>query len=182
MIAATGARFVHPDVVTSHFHFREGDRVADFGAGMGYFAKALSQFVGNDGRVYACDIQRNLVDALGKLKQDKQLSNLEPLWCDVESPRGTKLADGVLDGGICVNTLFQFENKHAALTEIARVIRRGGKFFVIDWSESFSGLGPAPTDVVSASEATKLVEAVGFRSERTFPAGDHHYGLAFRRV
>lgn len=181
MLPTTG-RFLEPEKVVSHFHLRPGDKVADFGAGSGNFLKALSRAVGAEGKVYALEIQKQLVDTLGRNAAESHLSNVEPIWCDLEAPGGTKLADGLLDTGMLANTLFQLQNKEVALTEIARTIRKGGKFFVCDWTESFAGLGPSGAEVVDANMAKELVGNAGFVFERDFPSGDHHYGLVFRRV
>lgn len=175
-------RFVEPEKVVTHFHLRPGDTVADFGAGSGYFMPVLSRAVTNEGRVYACEIQKNLLEKLGDTVRRSGLSNVEILWCDIEAPGGSKITDGALDASILVNTLFQLENKPAALAEIARTLRVGGKLFVVDWSESFGGLGPQPAAVVTEGEARALVESAGFVYENTYDAGDHHYGLAFRKV
>jgi ubiquinone/menaquinone biosynthesis C-methylase UbiE len=88
----------------------------------------------------------------------------------------------VLDAGVLVNTFFQIEDKKTSLEEMARTLRKGGKFFVVDWTESFAGLGPHPNQVVDEMTAKSLVESAGFTFERSFPTGDHHYGLAFRRI
>jgi len=61
-------------------------------------------------------------------------------------------------------------------------LRSGGKFFVIDWTESFAGMGPHPEQVILMADAINLFEANGFVFEREYPAGDHHYGLAFRKI
>lgn len=174
-------KFVEPNVVVSHFHLHEGDEVADFGAGSGHFMKPLADAVGKSGKVYMTDIQKNLVDALGIRARELRLSNIRPLWCDLEAPQGTKLKDGLLDAGVLSNTLFQFVQKEHALTEIARVLRKGAKLFVVDWSDSFGGLGPRPASVVPEINAKMLIEKCGFVFERSFTAGDHHYGLAFRK-
>lgn len=171
-----------PEVVISQFHVREGDVVADFGAGSGFFIGALQDAVGQTGRVYACEIQRGLVDKLGNLVRTKGYANVDVLWSDLEAAGGTKLPDGTLDVGILVNTLFQLEDKATAAHEIRRTIRPGGKCIVVDWTESFAGLGPATDMVVSQVEAISLMEANGFVLDREFPAGDHHYGLAFRAI
>jgi ubiquinone/menaquinone biosynthesis C-methylase UbiE len=173
-------RFVVPEAVASHFHLKAGDVVADFGAGGGFFMKALSKAVGPSGKVFACDIQKQLVDKLGDFARQSGLENVHPLWCDLEEPLGSKLPDDALDAAILVNTLFQFENKEAAVREIRRTLRSGGLLYVIDWSESFGGLGPRPEEVVSQSAAVSLFEANGFMFEREYPAGAHHYGLSFR--
>lgn len=174
-------RFVDPQVVTSHFHLREGDVVADFGAGSGFYMKPLSSAVGSSGIVYLCEIQKNLVDMLGSKARAEHILNARPLWCDFEKPRGVRLTDGVLDAGLLSNVLFQIQDKHTALAEVARVLRKGAKLFLIDWTDSFGGLGPAPKDVYIESEARKLVVEAGFQVESTFPAGDHHYGLMCRK-
>jgi len=165
----------------SHFHLREGDVVADFGAGSGYYMKPLAHAIGRSGTLYLCDIQKNLVDALGIKAREERLGNVRPVWCDLEKQRGTKLADGILDAGLISNTLFQVQDKPAALLEILRVLRKGGKLFLIDWTDSFGGLGPLPKDVLIESQARTLLEHAGFSVEGTFPAGDHHYGLMCRK-
>lgn len=175
-------RFVIPHIVASHFHLRPGDTVADFGAGSGYFIETLANLVGPQGRVYACEIQKNLVEKIGDLARSKGLSQVQPLWADLEDHGGTKIPDGVLDAAIMVNTFFQFDDRDTALQEVLRTLRSGGKFFLIDWSESFGGLGPQPEQVVTAEAAEAAAETVGFIFEHPFDAGDHHYGLAFRKV
>ncbi len=175
-------RFAEPSTIATHFHLHEGDIVADFGAGSGHYMEALSRGVGRSGTVYLCEIQNNLVEALGNKAREQHLSNVHPRWCDFEAPRGTKLADNSLDAGLLSNTLFQVQDKEVALAEIARVIRRGGKLFVIDWSESFGNMGPRPEDVIDEGKAQILLKHAGFTIERTFPVGDHHYGLACRKM
>lgn len=175
-------RFVVPETVSTHFHLKEGDMVADFGAGGGFFLKTLSEIVGSEGRVYACDIQKQLVEKIGEFIRLSGLSNVKPLWCDLEEENGIKLNSGHLDAGLLVNTLFQLEKKETAIKEIKRVLRKEGVLHVIDWSESFGGLGPRPQDVISKEQAIDLFEEQGFMLEREFPAGDHHYGFTVRKL
>lgn len=173
-------RFVVPEKVVSHFHIRAGDTVADFGAGSGYFVKVLAKAVGDDGLVHACEIQKNLVEAVGEQVRRDGLDNVEIHWCDVEEANGSKLPTDSLDIVLIVNSLFAFEDKPTALEEAKRVLRKGGRLIIIDWTESFGGLGPQPDQVIDAAAATNVAEQVGFTLERDFDAGDHHYGLSFR--
>jgi ubiquinone/menaquinone biosynthesis C-methylase UbiE len=175
-------RFVIPEVVATHFHIKPGDQVADFGAGGGFYLKVLSKAVGSEGKVYACDIQKQLVEKIGDFARLSGLQNIYPLWCDLEEVGGIKLANDRLDAGILVNTLFQFEQKAVALREIRRVLRPGGVLHIIDWSESFGGLGPQPKDVITKDQAISLCESEQFILEREYPAGDHHYGFAVRKI
>jgi ubiquinone/menaquinone biosynthesis C-methylase UbiE len=175
-------KFVIPDVVTSQFHLREGDTVADFGAGSGFFLKVLSTTVGLQGRVLACEIQKNLVEKLGDTARMQGLQNIEPLWCDIEETNGSKITDGALDAGILVNTLYQLEERETAAVEIRRALRLGGKLMVVDWTETVLGLGPTVDRLINREDCLALFESHGFLFERDFPAGEHHYGVAFRAV
>ncbi len=171
-----------PDVVVTNFLLREGDLVADFGAGSGFFLDALSKAVGDTGRVFACEIQKQLVEKLGEQARVMNLHNIHPLWCDLEEKDGIKIGTGELDAAIVVNTLFMIEDKDASIIEMGRTVRKGGKFFIVDWTESFAGMGPQVGQVVTQEEAIVLMERNGFVFEREYPAGGHHYGLAFRKV
>jgi SAM-dependent methyltransferase len=182
MTVVNRSRFVVPELVASHFHVRAGDLVGDFGAGTGAFVPILARKAGPTGRVFACEIDRHLVDKIGSLIQSKRLRNVDPLWCDLEAPRGIKVPDGCLDVAIVVNTLYQLINREEAIREKKRTLRSGGVLYVVDWSDSFGGVGPHPDCVVCKQLAIDLFEAAGFILEREYPAGDYHYGLAFRVI
>jgi len=123
-----------------------------------------------------------LVEKLGNFARLKGFSNVDPLWCDLEVSGGIKIATAYLDAGILVNTLFQLEDKIMAITEIGRTLHSGGVLQVVDWIESFAGLGPTKESVITKSATIALLESHDFILEREYPAGDHHYGLAFRKL
>lgn len=181
MYTSGEGQFAKPEAIVSHFHLREGDRVADLGAGSGHYMKSLADAVGVSGVVYMCEVQKQLVDELGKKAREQRLGNVRPLWGDIEKVGGTKLQDGTLDTVVVANTLFQIADKNGFIAEASRILRNGGKFFVIDWSDSFGGMGPHPEEVIFEEMARALIEGQGFTYERSFPAGEHHYGLAFRK-
>ncbi len=122
------------------------------------------------------------MEAIGNLARMEGLSNVQVLWCDLEAQNGIKIQDGSIDVGILINTFFQFEDRDLAIQEIARTMRNGSKLFVVDWSDSFGGLGPQPTQVATESDVRAHIESHGFVFERNFDSGDHHYGLAFRKA
>lgn len=182
MYEKTAGYFLDPEIVASHFHLREGDVVADFGAGSGHYMRPLARLVGKSGIVYMCEIQKPLVEVLGTRAQAERLSQVRPLWVDIETVGGTKLKDASIDVGLVSNTLFQITDKASFFSEMGRTIRKGGKLLVIDWSDAYSALGPRPDQAVSESDVRLFAEQAGFTFERSFPAGDHHYGLAFRKI
>ena len=181
MYESVTGKFSDPNAVATHFHLREGDVVADFGAGSGFYMKVLSELVGRSGIVYLCEVQKSLVEALGIKARQLRLSNTRVLWGDFEVIGGTKINEGSLDAVILSNVLFQLHDKASAFQEVARTMKKGGKLFIIDWKSSFSGLGPQPEYVVIEDVTRSYAEQVGFVYERSFPTGEHHYGIALRK-
>jgi arsenite methyltransferase len=173
--------FMSPETIVSQFHLRPGDRTTDLGAGSGHSLQALSRAVGDRGRVFAIEIQRPLAEALTERARKERLSNVEVIWGDIEKLHGTKIADQSLDSVILMNVLSMLENREGALGECARILKQGGKVHVVDWTDSFGGLGPIAPMIVTEAAARALFEKHDFAYERSYPAGDHHYGMSFRK-
>jgi len=174
--------FSDPQKNVERFGITEGMRVADFGSGSGHYTHALAEAVGSSGTVYAIDIQQGLLKKVKDLSRKEYKDTIEVLWGNVENLRGSKLPDTLLHAVVMGNALFQFDNKETALREAYRVLKQKGRLFIVDWSDSFGGLGPESENVVSEESARALSEKAGFSFERSIPAGAHHYGLVFRKI
>lgn len=66
--------------------------------------------------------------------------------------------------------------------EAKRVLRPGGRALVIDWTDSFGGLGPKPEMVFRKEKAGEMFEKNGFHLDREILAGVHHYGLIYKKL
>ena len=182
MGAGSSANFSNPKENVRRAGFKEGMRIADFGSGSGSYTLALSELVGSSGRVYAVDVQRDLLTRIQNEASQKSLNNIEVVWSDIENVDGVSIRDGLLDGVIISNTLFQTENKHNVIKEAWRVLKPSGMLVIIDWTDSHGGLGPRQNDVVTQAEATLVCTDNGFAFKSEFSAGEHHYGLVFIKV
>jgi ubiquinone/menaquinone biosynthesis C-methylase UbiE len=157
-----------------------GMKVVDLGAGSGFYTIEAAKLVGSGGRVYAVDVMQDL---LAKLKNSAALAglrNIEVVWGNIEKIGGTKLREGVADRAILSNTLFQIaqgDRDNLAL-ETKRLLKPGGKLMVIDWEP---GSPMTPKTVVPRMLAEGIFQKTGFTLEKTFDAGDHHYGIVFKR-
>jgi ubiquinone/menaquinone biosynthesis C-methylase UbiE len=158
---------------------REGMKIGDFGAGTGHFSIAAAHVVGTSGRVYAIDIQEEILTHLHDSALRNGHKNIETIWGNIEKRGGTKLRSESLDGVIISNTVFQLEHKEEAIKEIIRVMKHGGKLLVIDWAGSYGGIGPDPDHVVSEHQAEELFITGGFYKVKDFRAGPHHYAILF---
>jgi ubiquinone/menaquinone biosynthesis C-methylase UbiE len=107
---------------------------------------------------------------------------MEFIWGDLEAPKGSKIADHRLDLVLVSNLLFQVPDKSAIIREALRILKPTGRLAIIDWSDSFGGMGPRREDVVSKEAALELAAASECELTREFHAGAHHYGLLLHHV
>lgn len=157
----------------------EGMKVGDFGAGSGHYSRAAAAMVGSSGRVYAIDVQEDVLKHLKLNTHIHRQGIIDTIWGDIEKPGGSHLRDASLDAAILANTLFQIENRPGLLGEIKRVLKPDGKLMVVDWAGSYGGMGPAIEQVVSEHDAEALFINGGFHKVKSFRAGPHHYGIIF---
>ncbi len=174
--------FTNPEQNINYLHLREGMQVADLGAGTGAYTIASAQRVDEFGKVYAVEVQKEFISKIKNMALQAGLENVEVIWGDIEELGGTKIADNMIDAVILSNVLFQVEDKDGLVAETKRILKSGGKVLVVDWQESFSGLGPQPENIVSKMEAKKIFGSAGLAFEKEFDAGDNHYGLIYVKV
>ena len=174
--------FSDPENNIKQFGLTPGMVVADFGSGSGFYAMAAARAVLPSGKVFAVDIQKDLLQKLKNGAKQDHLNNIDVVWGDLEHLGGTKLRENSIDAVTVGNLLFQIKNKDALSLEIKRILRPNGRVMVIDWAGSFGGVGPQEKDVVTKIQLTTLFHDHGFVLDREISAGSEHYGLVFRKV
>lgn len=172
--------FAEPEHNIEQFMIPSGSRVADLGAGSGLYSLAAARVVGITGTVLSVEVQKDLITRLQTAARVEGLSNLEVIWGDIEKLGGTKIRDMSIDAAIVSNVLFQVEDRRVFALELKRILKPGGKVLIIDWADSYGGMGPKPEQIVSEQDVKGLLEKHDLVFERTIDAGDHHYGLIFR--
>jgi ubiquinone/menaquinone biosynthesis C-methylase UbiE len=174
--------FSDPSKIIEQLDVQSGSRVADFGAGSGMYSFAVAKAVGEHGKVFAVEVQKELLGRLEREAHARKILNVEGIWGDIETAGGTHLTDNSCDAVVIANALFQVPDKNGLAREAARVLKSRGKLLVVDWSGSFGGTGPMPNAVVTAATARKIFESAGLAYERSVDAGAHHYGMIFKKT
>ena len=172
--------FSDPEKVVPYFGLVDGLAVADFGASIGHYALAMAKRVGDRGRVYAIDIQKDLLSRLESEAKQAGLRNIHIIWGNVEKSGGSKLANQSVDLVVMANLLFQSTARYSLALEAKRILRPTGRVAVVDWTDSFNNLGPTAEQVAKPDEVKIIFAQAGFVFLNDFPAGEHHYGLLFK--
>lgn len=175
------AGFAHPPRNVAALGIEKGMNVADFGSGSGAYVLLMAEALGGTGHVYAVDIQKDLLRRVHNEAQRRGLKGVEIVWGDLEAPQGSRIAPESLDLVLISNLLFQVDEKEHVLREALRILRPSGRIAIIDWSESFDGMGPEVSAVCGREAALALARSVHLPFVEEFQAGAHHYGFIFRK-
>ena len=152
--------------------------VADFGCGYGTFTIPAARMI--SGKIYALDIEPEMIKAVKRKAKALNLSNVEAILRDFISD-GSGLSDGSMDYVFLFNVLHG-EKPEQLLKEAYRILKFGGKVGIIHWNyDATTPRGP-PMDIRSRPEQCRSwAESVGFIFEQKIDLKLYHYGLVLRK-
>lgn len=150
---------------------REGTRVADVGAGSGYYTIRASRRVGASGHVVAEDIIPSYVDAVRKRVAAEALPNVSVTLGEPHDPR---LARGETDVALLVHMYHEVEQPYALLANLAPAIAPAGRVGILDTKRPTGAHGTPPA-LLACELAAAGYDSVGFDD-----FGDAGYLAMFR--
>lgn len=173
--------FIDPTQIIDSLDIEPGMKIADFGSGAGFYALALARKVGEGGKVYAIDVQKNMLEMVRSKSRLNHLLNIEAIWADLEKVGSTRLKEDSVDFVLISSVLFQVENKKNVLEESRRILKPNGKVAAVEWEKDALRAGPSAEHRLSSEETRKLFLENGFKLDKEVYAGEYHYGLVFRK-
>jgi len=130
-----------PDVVLDALGVVEGQAVADLGAGTGYFTMRLARRVGEKGKVWAIDIEPNLIDHIGLRAVGAGLTQVETVLARPDDP---SIPDAAADLVLIVDTWHHIDARLAYLAKLRRALKKGGRVAIVDFKPGEIPVGPPP--------------------------------------
>jgi ubiquinone/menaquinone biosynthesis C-methylase UbiE len=139
-----------PDLVMDLLHIADGSRVADIGAGAGWFTMRLARRVGPNGTVYAQDLQREMTIAIARRVKRENLDNVQVIQGREDSlnlPR-----DVVLDAVLVVDVYPELKGDRVQfLRSLAASLQPKGRIGIVNYKPGSGGPGPGPSERVASS-------------------------------
>jgi predicted methyltransferase len=133
------AMWQQPERVMDALNIADSSRVADVGAGGGWFTTYLARRVGPNGVVYAEDVQPAMIDSIIRKMKAEGLNNVRTILGTPEDPN---LPEG-LQAILMVDTYPQLSNPVAMLKRLSLSLAPGGRIGVVDFKNDGAG-GPGP--------------------------------------
>jgi ubiquinone/menaquinone biosynthesis C-methylase UbiE len=156
-----------PDRIMDALQIAEGSVVADLGAGGGWFTVRLARRVGPNGRVYAQDIQPQMIEAITRRMAREQLDKrVKTVLGTASNPS----LPGGLDAVLIVDAYHEMEDPVALLRNLAGSLKPDGRIGIVDFKKDGGGPGPAMDERVDPERVIRDAQRAGLTllSRETF--------------
>src|SRR6185295_9730027 len=104
--------------------------IADIGCGTGFVSRQLARPIGPKGRVYAVDIQPDLLSALTNSAAHEGITNIIPVLGTEKNPN---LAENSIDLAVLVDVYHEFEHPYEMTVAIVRALKPGGRLAFVEY-------------------------------------------------
>jgi predicted methyltransferase len=156
----------------------EASVVADVGAGSGWFTVRLARRVGPNGKVYAQDVQQEMLAATTRRVRREGLANVTPVLGRGSDPA---LPAGTLDAALVVDVLHEIEDRVTLLVNLGKALKPGGLIGIVDFKPGGAGPGPDPDERVPPEDVERDATRAGLVLRRRETFLPFQYFLVFGR-
>ena len=176
LLSPERAERLDPLVILSFCPINIHDRVADIGCGPGYFTVPLAKALVN-GKVYALDIDEEMVAACQERVAQARLGNVETLTC---SEFDFPIEKGTLDGAFMAFVVQHGSDKAGLLRAVRELLQPRGWCVVLEWYHKETETGPPLERRVDPVDLENLAREAGFRLRGWRDLNGEHYLMTLR--
>jgi SAM-dependent methyltransferase len=166
-----------PDQAIEALRLRPGAVVADLGAGSGYFTVRLARRVGPAGRVFAADIQPEMLSLLRTRVQREALTNVELVQSAENDPR---LPARTFDLILMVDVYHELAQPQVILSKLLASLKPAGQLVLLEYRKEDPAVPIRPEHKMSVADARLELEAEGFQLDRVDGSLPRQHILIFR--
>lgn len=152
-----------PAVAIAALNLRPTDVVADIGAGTGYFSFRMSDRL-PQGKVFAVDVQPEMIEILNSLSQEKGITNVEPILGRVDHPN---LPDNSIDLAIIVDAYHEFEYPREMMQGIVKALKPDGRVALLEYRGENPLIPIKGLHKMTQRQVKKEMQAVGLIWQQT---------------
>lgn len=168
-----------PEELLDFLGIKEGDVVADIGAGAGFFSLCAAERVGRTGRVLAVDVQPEMIDGLKMMMKKLGDDNIVPILGDVDDP---KLPADSVDHVLIVISYHEFSHPVEMLRHIRKAMKRDAQMLIVEYKAENPDSRVEPLHKMSEAEIMKEIPALGFRRDRVIDIIPSQHVFVFKKT
>jgi len=164
-----------PHEVMEALAVKQGEIIADIGAGSGYFTLRLARHVGDEGRVYAVDVSPDMVRHLNGRIRDLGVLNVSSILAAPDDP----LLPQPVDRFLIVDVWHHIEDQAGYLALMKKQLKPGGQVVMIDFQKRDLPVGPPVDMKISREDLLTQMQGAGFRLAKEHTFLPYQYFLVF---
>ena len=149
-----------PSKLMDALQLKPGMKVADIGAGSGYFSRRIARRIGEKGLVYAVDIQPEMLEILGENMKKEGLQNFRSILGEVKDP---KLPEASVDLVLMVDVYHEFSFPHEMMTAIHKALKPDGRVAFVEYRGEDAWVPIKPLHKMTQAQVKREAKAQGFR-------------------
>ncbi len=165
-----------PNEVVARLNLKKTNVVADVGAGSGVFTRRLAEALAPGGKVYAVDIDPELLEYNRSKIEEAKLTNVEFVLSDYDDP---KLPTETIDLVFLCDALHHIEHRQVYLNKLRSCLRSDGKVAIIDYRTNWP---PGHEQMkYNVEELMDWMKKAGFKKVRGFDLISDAFFLLFEK-
>ena len=165
------------DLLIKSMGLKPQDRVADIGAGSGYFTFRMATLV-PQGKVYAVDISPQMLGIVRSRIRQNQISNVIPVQSTIKN---TMLEEESVDVVLIVDAYHEFSHPREMALSINRALSENGRLILIEYRAEDPSVMIKPLHKMTQKQAKAEMQAVGFKWEKTLDLLPQQHFMVFRK-
>lgn len=167
-----------PETALDKIGLRPGMAVADVGAGSGYFTVRLAKRVGPAGKVYAVDVQPEMMAILRRRLAEEKLTTVQTILGTAADP---KLPKNSVDLILMVDVYHEFSQPQNMLRRMKEALKSDGRLVLLEYRKEDPHIPIRSEHKMSVAEAKAEVEAEGYKLEKVLKDLPRQHILIFRK-
>jgi predicted methyltransferase len=167
-----------PDEIIQALGLKNGEVVADIGAGTGYFTRRFAKAVAPDGKVYAVDVA---ADVLGYLEEEANKEGLHNIVTIVSREADPMLPKDAVDLAFFCDTTHHIANRVNFYRAMSPGLKEHGQLAIVDYAPGAQRNPHPPEELVPRSQVISEAEDAGFKFVKDFTFLPYQYFLVFEK-
>ena len=167
-----------PDLLVEELHLQPGMTVADIGAGSGYLSRRLAPLVA-PGRVFAVDVQPQMVALLRELSQKPEFKNLVPIQGATDD---VKLPPASIDLAVLVDVYHDLAYPYEVMRSLIRALKPGGRVVLVEYRGEDPAVPIKLLHKMSGAQIRREMSVLALTWERTSARLPMQHIVVFRKI
>ena len=165
------------DLLIKSMKIKPADRIADIGAGSGYFSFRMSDLVPS-GKVFAVDISPQMLGIIRAKIKEQKVTNVVPIQSTITR---TMLEPSSIDKALIVDAYHEFSHPREMANSIFKSLKKDGLLILIEYRKEDKKVPIKPLHKMTEKQAIKEIEVVGFKWEKTLSVLPQQHFMIFKK-